>query len=65
MPVTACLLVMPEEFLATFHRLPPLIAPAGFLPMPAMAVCAACEVIIGLAIEMSCLATFTQRYFGK
>jgi hypothetical protein len=30
-----------------------------------MAVCAACEAIIGLTIEISFIATFTQRYFGK
>jgi uncharacterized protein YjbI with pentapeptide repeats len=39
--------------------------PAGFLPTLPMAVCAACEAIIGLTIEISFIATFTQRYFGK
>jgi uncharacterized protein YjbI with pentapeptide repeats len=39
--------------------------PAGFLPALPMAVCAACEAIIGLTIEISFIATFTQRYFGK
>jgi uncharacterized protein YjbI with pentapeptide repeats len=39
--------------------------PAGFLPTLPMSVCAACEAIIGLTIEISFIATFTQRYFGK
>jgi uncharacterized protein YjbI with pentapeptide repeats len=39
--------------------------PAGFLPTLPMAICAACEAIIGLTIEISFIATFTQRYFGK
>lgn len=39
--------------------------PGGFLPTLPMAVCAACEAIIGLTIEISFIATFTQRYFGK
>jgi hypothetical protein len=39
--------------------------PAGFLPTLPMAVCAACEAIIGLTIEMSSIATFTERYFDK
>jgi len=39
--------------------------PAGFLPTQPMSVCAACEAIIGLTIEISFIATFTQRYFGK
>ena len=39
--------------------------PAGFLPTLPMAVCAACEAIIGLTIEISFIATFTQRYFGR
>ena len=39
--------------------------PGGFLPTLPMAVCAACEAIIGLAIEISFIATFTQRYYGK
>jgi hypothetical protein len=39
--------------------------PAGFLPTLPMEVCAACEAIIGLTIEMSCIATFMQPYFGK
>ncbi len=39
--------------------------PAGFLPTLPMAACAACEAIIGLTIEISFIATFTQRYFGK
>jgi hypothetical protein len=39
--------------------------PAGFLSMLPMAVCAACETIISLTIEMSFIATFTHRYFGK
>ena len=39
--------------------------PGGFLPTLPMAVCAACEAMIGLTIEISFIATFTQRYFGK
>jgi len=39
--------------------------PSGFLPTLPMAVFAACEAIIGLTIEISFIATFTQRYFGK
>lgn len=39
--------------------------PGGFSPTFPMAVCAACEAIIGLTIEISFIATFTQRYFGK
>ena len=39
--------------------------PGGFLPTLPMAVCAACEAIIGLTIEISFIATFTQRYYGK
>jgi len=39
--------------------------PGGFLPTLPMAVFAACEAIIGLTIEISFIATFTQRYFGK
>ncbi len=39
--------------------------PAGFLPTLPMSVCAACEAILGLTIEISFIATFTQRYFGK
>ena len=39
--------------------------PDGFLPTLPMAVFAACEAIIGLTIEISFIATFTQRYFGK
>src|SRR5579884_2041317 len=39
--------------------------PGGFLPTLPMAICAACEAIIGLTIEISFIATFTQRYFGK
>ena len=39
--------------------------PAGFLPTMPMAVLGACEAIIGVAIEISFIATFTQRYFGK
>ena len=39
--------------------------PGGFLPTFPMAVFAACEAIIGLTIEISFIATFTQRYFGK
>lgn len=39
--------------------------PSGFLPTLPMAVCAACEAIIGLTIEISFIATFTQRYYGK
>jgi uncharacterized protein YjbI with pentapeptide repeats len=39
--------------------------PGGFLPTLPMAVCAACEAILGLTIEISFIATFTQRYFGK
>jgi uncharacterized protein YjbI with pentapeptide repeats len=39
--------------------------PSGFLPTFPMAVFAACEAIIGLTIEISFIATFTQRYFGK
>ena len=39
--------------------------PAGFLSMLPMAVCAAFEAIISLTIEMSFIATFTHRYFGK
>jgi uncharacterized protein YjbI with pentapeptide repeats len=39
--------------------------PGGFLPTLPMAVCAACEAIIGLTIEISFIATFTQRYFGR
>ena len=35
------------------------------LSMLPMAVCAACETIISLTIEMSFIATFTHRYFGK
>ncbi len=38
---------------------------AGFLSMLPMAVCAAREAIISLTIEMSFIATFTHRYFGK
>jgi hypothetical protein len=39
--------------------------PGGFLPTLPMAVCAACEAILGLTIEISFIATFTQRYFGR
>ena len=39
--------------------------PAGFLSMLPMAVCAAFEAIISLTIEISCIANFTHRYFGK
>jgi uncharacterized protein YjbI with pentapeptide repeats len=39
--------------------------PGGFFPTLPMAVCAACEAIIGLTIEISFIATFTQRYYGK
>ena len=39
--------------------------PGGFLPTFPMAVFAACEAIIGLTIEISFIATFTQRYFGR
>ncbi len=39
--------------------------PGGFLPTLPMAVFAACEAIIGLTIEISFIATFTQRYYGK
>ncbi len=39
--------------------------PGGFLPSLPMAVCAACEAVIGLTIEISFIATFTQRYYGK
>jgi len=39
--------------------------PAGFAPTFPMAVLGACEAIIGLTIEISFIATFTQRYFGK
>jgi uncharacterized protein YjbI with pentapeptide repeats len=39
--------------------------PANFFPTFPMAVCAACEAIIGLTIEISFIATFTQRYFGR
>lgn len=39
--------------------------PAGFLPGLPMAVFAACEAVIGLTIEISFIATFTQRYFGR
>ena len=39
--------------------------PAGFLPTLPMAVCAACEAIIGLTIEISFIATFTQRYLAS
>jgi uncharacterized protein YjbI with pentapeptide repeats len=39
--------------------------PGGFLPTLPMAVCSACEAIIGLTIEISFIATFTQRYFGR
>jgi uncharacterized protein YjbI with pentapeptide repeats len=39
--------------------------PGGFLPTLPMAGCAACEAIIGVAIEISFIATFTQRYFGR
>jgi len=39
--------------------------PGGFLPTLPMAACAACEAIIGVAIEISFIATFTQRYFGR
>ncbi len=39
--------------------------PGGFLPTLPMAVFAACEAVIGLTIEISFIATFTQRYFGK
>ena len=39
--------------------------PAGFLPTMPMAVLSACEAIIGVTIEISFIATFTQRYFGK
>ncbi|MFL5653541.1 MAG: pentapeptide repeat-containing protein [Ktedonobacteraceae bacterium] len=39
--------------------------PGGFLPTLPMAVFAACEAIIGFTIEISFIATFTQRYFGK
>jgi uncharacterized protein YjbI with pentapeptide repeats len=39
--------------------------PGSFLPTLPMAVCAACEAIIGLTIEISFIATFTQRYYGK
>ncbi|HEX6554132.1 MAG TPA: pentapeptide repeat-containing protein [Ktedonobacteraceae bacterium] len=39
--------------------------PGDFLPTLPMAVCAACEAILGLTIEISFIATFTQRYFGK
>jgi uncharacterized protein YjbI with pentapeptide repeats len=39
--------------------------PSGFFPTLPMAVFAACEAIIGLTIEISFIATFTQRYFGK
>jgi len=30
-----------------------------------LAVCVACEAIIGLTIEINFIATFTQRYYGK
>jgi hypothetical protein len=39
--------------------------PAGFLPTLPMAAYASCEAIIGLTIEISFIATFTQRYFGR
>ena len=39
--------------------------PGGFLPTLPMAVYAACEAIIGLTIEISFIATFTQGYYGK
>lgn len=39
--------------------------PGGFAPTIPMAVLGACEAIIGLTIEISFIATFTQRYFGK
>jgi len=39
--------------------------PGGFLPTLPMAVFAACEAIIGLTIEISFIATFTQRYYGR
>ncbi len=39
--------------------------PGGLLPTLPMAVFAACEAIIGLTIEISFIATFTQRYLGK
>jgi hypothetical protein len=39
--------------------------PTGFLSMLPMAVCAAFEAIISLTIEMSYIAAFTHRYFGK
>jgi uncharacterized protein YjbI with pentapeptide repeats len=39
--------------------------PGGFLPTLPMALCAACEAVIGLTIELSFIATFTQRYFGR
>jgi hypothetical protein len=36
-----------------------------FLPTMPIAALGACEAIIGVAIEISFIATFTQRYFGK
>src|SRR6266566_9625906 len=39
--------------------------PGGFLPTFPMAAFAACEAIIGLTIEISFIATFTQSYFGQ
>jgi len=39
--------------------------PSGFLPTMPMVVLGACEAIIGVTIEISFIATFTQRYFGK
>ena len=39
--------------------------PAGFLPTMPMTALGACEAIIGVTIEISFIATFTQRYFGK
>lgn len=39
--------------------------PGSFLPTLPMAVLGACEAMIGVTIEISFIATFTQRYFGR
>jgi uncharacterized protein YjbI with pentapeptide repeats len=57
-PLVACLVSI-----ASFHGRG--LFPGGFAPSQPMAILGEIEAVIGLTIEISFIATFTQRFFGR
>jgi hypothetical protein len=57
-PLVACLISI-----ASFHGRG--LFPGGFTPSQPMAILGEVEAVIGLTIEISFIATFTQRFFGR